>query len=50
MVFGGMITIMLLGFAIDQIPDPNFAILEDVDPQSRAEKGKGKGKGKSDKA
>jgi hypothetical protein len=52
MVFGGMITIMLLGFLLDQIPDPDFAGIMEVDLNDEAEKGqakkvsKGKGKGK----
>jgi hypothetical protein len=56
MVFGGMITIMLLGFLLDQIPDPNFAGIMEVDPNDEAEKGqvkkvsraKGKGKGEGE--
>jgi hypothetical protein len=56
MVFGGMITIMLLGFLLDQIPDPDFAGIMEVDPNDEAEKGqakkvseaKGKGKDRSD--
>lgn len=52
MVFGGMITLMLLGFLLDQIPDPDFAGIMEVDPNDEAEKGeakkvsKGKGKNK----
>ena len=50
MVFGGLITIMLSGFLLDQIPDPNFAEVMEVDPNDEAEKGQGKrvskGKGK----
>jgi len=43
MVFGGLITIMLLGFLLDQIPDPNFAEGTIPDPNDEAEKGQGKG-------
>jgi len=39
MVFGGLITIMLLGFLLDQIPDPNFAEVTEFDPNDEAEKG-----------
>jgi hypothetical protein len=34
-----MITIMLLGFALDQIPDPNFAGVVEIDERDEAEKG-----------
>ena len=30
---------MLLGFLLDQIPDPNFAGILEVDPNDEAEKG-----------
>jgi len=43
MVFGGLITIMLLGFLLDQIPDPNFAEGTIPDPNDEAEKGQAKG-------
>jgi len=42
MVFGGLITIMLLGFLLDQIPDPDFAGILEVDPNDEAEKGQAK--------
>jgi hypothetical protein len=42
MVFGGLITIMLLGFLLDQIPDPNFAEVMEMDPNDEAEKGQAK--------
>lgn len=42
MVFGGVITIMLLGFLLDQIPDPAFAGLMELDPNDEAEKGQAK--------
>jgi hypothetical protein len=51
MVFGGMITIMLLGFLL-QISDPDFAGIMEVDQNDEAEKGqakkvsRAKGKGK----
>jgi hypothetical protein len=43
MVFGGLITIMLLGFLLDQIPDPAFAEVMEVDPNDEAEKGQANG-------
>jgi len=43
MVFGGLITIMLLGFLLDQIPDPNFVEGTIPDPNDEAEKGQAKG-------
>lgn len=46
MVFGGLITIMLLGFLLDQIPDPNFAEFMILDQTDEAEKGLAKGAGK----
>jgi hypothetical protein len=45
MVFGGLITIMLLGVLLDQIPDPAFAGLMELDPNDEAEKGQAKGVG-----
>jgi hypothetical protein len=42
MVFGGLITIMLLGVLLDQIPDPAFAGLMELDPNDEAEKGQAK--------
>jgi hypothetical protein len=53
MIFGGLITIMLLGFLLDHIPDPNFPGLMELDPTDEAEKGQAKrvssdkGKGKA---
>ena len=49
MVFGGLITIMLLGFLLDQIPDPNFAGLMIPDQTDEAEKGLAKGAGKGER-
>jgi hypothetical protein len=43
MVFGGLITIMLLGFLLDQIPDPAFTGIMEVDPNDEAEKGQANG-------
>jgi hypothetical protein len=39
-IFGGMITIMLLGFALHQIPDANFAGIIDEELE-KTEKGEG---------
>jgi len=50
LVFGGMIAMMLLGIAIDQIPDPKFAgtiPLNEVDPRDEEEKGSRAGRSDS---
>jgi len=49
MVFGGLITIMLLGFLLDHIPDPNFAGPMISDQTDEAEKGQSKGAGKGER-
>ena len=49
MVFGGLITIMLLGFLLDQIPDPDFAGVMIPDQTDEAEKGLAKGAGKGER-
>jgi hypothetical protein len=49
MVFGGLITIMLLGFLLDQIPDPAFAEIMEVDPNDEAEKGQANGGSESER-